>query len=80
MELIAQGDLPPTRTMRDIVGGLVVDCDRPPRDEPLTDIAAREGARHEGVAGFRSDFAQALDEWRWLQSRKERSKNGEPTD
>lgn len=70
MNLIAQGELPPTRTMRDILGGLVVECDRPPRDEPWCDITAREGAHVGGMAGMRSDYAMTFDEWNWLQAKK----------
>jgi hypothetical protein len=70
MQLIEQGELPPTRTMRDLLGGLVVECDRPPRDEPWCDIAEREGAHVGGMAGMRSDYAEAFDEWNWLQSKK----------
>ena len=67
MTLIEQGVLPPSRTMRDLFPGLVVEYDRPARDEPWCDIAAREGAHVGGGAGLRSDYSMAFDEWQWSQ-------------
>lgn len=77
MRLIPQGELPLTRTMRDLFPGLVVECDRPPRDEPLCDIASREGAYIGGAAGTRSDIEQALDEWGWLKRRRNTTSKGD---
>ena len=71
IRLIPQGDLPPTRTMRDLFGGLVVECDRPPLDEPLCDIAAREGAHVGGVST--TDWAKGKSEWDWFRRRKRKN-------
>lgn len=48
--------------MRDLFPGLVVDCDRPPRDESWEETAAREGA-HVGVGD------RELQERNWLRKR-----------
>ena len=69
VKLIPQGELPPTRTMRDLLPGLVVEQrDKPPQDEPLCDIAAREGAHIGGAAT--TDWAKGYSEEDWWHRKK----------
>ena len=62
VRLIEQGELPPARTMRDLFPGLVIECDRPARDEPWCDIAEREGA-------YIGDGDREMQERNWLRSK-----------